>query len=203
MTARRINKPAIQGELDGACGFYAISNAINLLEPDLEKSDVFRIAWASFLEDGDPMRVIEGTTRGNLKNIISRTVGFINKNYALSSKDGSNYRLGFSIPFWHHDKLRDRKKVIDTINQADYRNGSVAIIGYKHSSLPLSMDEYYHWTVIREMNDNKLITYDSSYESSQIDLDSVRVDSLSLDYHSARPYNIFSQNVFLIQKTYD
>jgi len=35
-------KAAKQGHLDGACGFYAIANAIHLLEPELkQKRDFF------------------------------------------------------------------------------------------------------------------------------------------------------------------
>ncbi len=34
-------KAAKQGHLDGACGFYAIANAIHLLEPELTQKEIF------------------------------------------------------------------------------------------------------------------------------------------------------------------
>jgi hypothetical protein len=34
-------RPALQGELDGACGFYAMANGIHLLEPELALPEIF------------------------------------------------------------------------------------------------------------------------------------------------------------------
>lgn len=200
MSARKISKAAKHGELDGACGFYAITNALHLLEPELEKSDVFKCVWESFLKDGNPMCIIKGTTRGSLKNILSRTIDAIHAGYELFDEEGKPYSFGISIPFWHHGKERDRNDVMNEIGQADFRNGSVVIIGYQYASLPQGEDECNHWTVIREIKEDCLITHDSSYESKRIPLSAIRVDSFSQSYHSARPYNIYSQDVFVIKK---
>ena len=76
MSASRI-KPAIQGHLDGACGFYAIVNAIHLLEPDIPQQELFNIAFSTFIQDGNPMAFIEGTSRGTIKNVLSRLLEYI------------------------------------------------------------------------------------------------------------------------------
>ncbi|HLD68439.1 MAG TPA: hypothetical protein VJA19_20660 [Pseudomonas sp.] len=65
---RRRRRGHQQGALDGACGFYAITNALQLLEPELSAEEIFRAAWQGFLRDGNPLALIDGTTRVMLRN---------------------------------------------------------------------------------------------------------------------------------------
>ena len=93
-------RPHIQGELDGACGFYAIVNALRLLEPELEGKELFNFAMRGFLESGNPMAFSEGTRRGSIKNTLSRTIASVHSEFILKNEDGTPYRFGFNIPYW-------------------------------------------------------------------------------------------------------
>lgn len=199
MVARIKVKPAKQGELDGACGFYAVTNAISILEPDLLPHEVFRMTWESFLVDGDPMRIIEGTTRGNLKNILSRTVEKINLGYDLTYENGNSYKLSFAVPYWRHAKDRERGEVIDVLREANYKKGCVAIIGYGFSKDDFA-PPYAHWTVVKEVTEECMVTHDSSGEKKEIHFSEIRVDSFHQKSHVSRPFNVFSSDIFLVRK---
>lgn len=166
MSARIKTIPAQQGNLDGACGFYAITNAIHLLEPDLAPFDIFRAAWKNFLKDGDPMRIIDGTTRGNLKKILSRTISEINESYTLTNSDESPYSFEFEIPYWHSEKSRGRDDVLDILQSVNHRKGCVAIVGYSYAQSK-NGNNYNHWTVIRESDQQGIVTHDSSGEKKR------------------------------------
>jgi hypothetical protein len=198
MSARIKTIPAQQGNLDGACGFYAITNAIHLLEPDLAPSDIFRAAWKNFLKDGDPMRIIDGTTRGNLKKILSRTISEINESYTLTNTDESPYSFEFEIPYWYSEKSRERDDVLYILQSVNHRKGCVAIVGYSYAQSK-NGNNYNHWTVIRESDQEGIVTHDSSGEKKKILFSEIRIDSFSQQSHSSRPYNIFSSDVFLIR----
>lgn len=200
MSVRIKTTPAQQGQLDGACGFYAITNAIHLLEPELAPSDIFRATWQNFIRDGDPMRLINGTTRGNLKKILSRTISEINSNYILTNSNGIPYSFDFYIPYWHSEKERARDDVLEVLRSVNHRKGCVAVVGYCYAQRKDSIN-YNHWTVIRESDTQGVITHDSSGEKKKILFSEMRIDSFSQQSHSTRPYNIFSGDIFLIHTT--
>jgi hypothetical protein len=197
MSANRI-KPAKQGNLDGACGFYAIVNAIHLLEPDIPQQELFNVVISTFIKDGDPMAFIEGTRRGTIKNVLSRLLEYIHSNYELTDNTTNEpYRIKFSIPYWINDIERSRKDVIDTLSQANYRKGTVCILGFGMND----GDEldYAHWTVIKAFKDRCFITHDSGEEANKINLDTIRIDSQQRK-NSQRPYNFFSEDIFVIER---
>lgn len=197
MSANRI-KPAKQGNLDGACGFYAIVNAIHLLEPDIPQQELFNVVISTFIKDGDPMAFIEGTRRGTIKNVLSRLLEYIHSNYELTDNTTNEpYRIKFSIPYWINDIERSRKDVIDTLSQANYRKGTVCILGFAMND----GDEldYAHWTVIQAFKDRCFITHDSGEEAKKINLDTIRIDSQQRK-NSQRPYNFFSEDIFVIER---
>tara|TARA_R110002126_G_scaffold92914_3_gene220332 strand:- start:650 stop:1258 length:609 start_codon:yes stop_codon:yes gene_type:complete len=197
MSANRI-KPAKQGHLDGACGFYAIVNAIHLLEPDLPQKELFNITISTFIQDGNPMAFIEGTNRGTIKNVLSRLLEYIHSNYELTDNTTDEpYRIKFSIPYWVKDNDRSRKDVIDTLSQANYRKGTVCILGFGMND----GDEldYAHWTVIKGFKDRCFITHDSGQEAKKINLDTIRIDSQQRK-NSQRPYNFFSEDIFILER---
>ncbi|MCS6153584.1 hypothetical protein G3465_11810 [Shewanella baltica] len=196
MSASRI-KPAIQGHLDGACGFYAIVNAIHLLEPDIPQQELFNIAFSTFIQDGNPMAFIEGTSRGTIKNVLSRLLEYIHSTYELTdNKTNEPYRIKFSIPYWVKDNERSRKDVIDTLSQTNYRKGTVCILGFAMNDGEL---DYAHWTVIKGFKDGCFNTHDSSGEAKKIDMDTIRVDSQQRK-NSQRPYNFISADIFVIER---
>lgn len=63
----RIIKPAKQGQLDGACGFYAILNAMTALEHPLQRKEVFTQVIAAFMQDVNFSSYFDGTRRGTIK----------------------------------------------------------------------------------------------------------------------------------------
>jgi hypothetical protein len=83
-------RPALQGELDGACGFYAIANGIHLLEPELALPEIFPIILQQYVFDGDPMGFVNGIARGSLKNTLSRTMALLNAEYEFYDRKPAN-----------------------------------------------------------------------------------------------------------------
>jgi hypothetical protein len=197
MTIQNRHKVAKQGDLDGACGFYAVVNAIHLLERELDNQDVFRLVFKAFLEDGDPMRFIDGTNRGAIKKILSRVLKELHKDWIFTLNNGNEYTFNFEIPFWEKSKIRTRPDVLKNLEIADYRHGHVFIMGYTYND---GSTKNSHWTVIKKCTDSCLHTFDSSGEDKKISFDSIRVDDKSFDKHIARPYNIDSGDLFHIYR---
>lgn len=198
MTVKRI-KPSKQGELDGACGFYAVVNALRCLEPDLEAHELFTQTLKAHLLDGNPMSFVDGTNRGSIKNVLSRVVEYLHANYELTdNKTKKSYCFKVNIPYWHLDKDRDRKHVIETIKQADFKAGTVCIIGYQYCRG--DENDYAHWSVVRKVSEKGLHLIDSDQEKTTIALEELRVDSKKQASNLARPFNLNSGDIFLISR---
>lgn len=188
-------KPAKQGELDGACGFYAITNAIHLLEPDLNKEQVFSSTFRGFIQDGNPMAFIEGTRRGSIKNALSRVLEDLHSNFDFTDNHTEEaYKFKLSIPYWRDDKERTRASVIEQLKSANYSKGIVCLLGYENQQ-----HGYAHWTVVKQVKNDHLFTHDSSGEIKKIPLDLVRVDS-SQKSNKARPFNIWSDHLMVLSR---
>ncbi len=193
-------RPHIQGELDGACGFYAIVNALRLLEPELEGKELFNFAMRGFLESGNPMAFSEGTRRGSIKNTLSRTIASVHSEFILKNEDGTPYRFGFNIPYWQSMPSR-RAEVISQLENLSPANGVVAVIAFeKWKDKANPQGRYAHWTVISKLLDGDLHTFDSDGEQMKIPLRSVRFDDQREIAHSARPYNLWSDYLFLVHR---
>ncbi|WP_334168782.1 hypothetical protein [Methylobacter sp.] len=192
MAIQQKHKAAKQGHLDGACGFYAIANAIHLLEPELKQQDIFSLAFKVFLEDGDPMRFVEGTNRGSIKNTLSRVIKNLYEEYLFTLDDGNPYSINFEIPYWLESKPRTRADVLEVLSTADHKQGNVALMGYTYND---GYQDNSHWTVIKQYKDGYLYTFDSSEEAKKIPLDGIRIDAKH-DQHASRPYNIISGDIF-------
>lgn len=199
MSVRKL-KPSKQGQLDGACGFYSIVNAIYSLEPDFDRDEIFAQAYAANLLDGDPMNFIDGTRRGTIKNVLSRVIDFLHEYYELTDNEtGNPYRLVFKMPFWHLDKNRDRKAVLNFLKQADNEAGIVCIIGYEYKPSDDVESHYYHWSVVTKATEKGLEFFDSGNEDDDVSYDKIRVDGQQ-NFHIARPYNITSSDLFVISR---
>ncbi|MGR5262284.1 hypothetical protein ACPV5Q_20245 [Vibrio astriarenae] len=191
-----ISRPKRQGQLDGACGFYSITNAIALLEPELEHSEIFELTLESFFKDGLPIRVVQGTGRGSIKDTLSRTINALHERYRFyDNKAKKNYIFEFKIPYWQH-KERTRQDVINVLSNVNYRNGTAALIAYEYNDGDQS---YVHWTVIKEFDGIYLYTHDSDGEKTAICIDEARVDALH-SKNSARPYNIISSHILVLSR---
>ncbi|MGR3983487.1 hypothetical protein [Pseudoalteromonas sp. 1181_04] len=194
MSIKRV-KPVKQGDLDGACGFYAIVNALKTLEPDLNENELFTQVIGSYMVDGDFKNFFEGTRRGSIKNTLSRVIEYINNRYDLfDDKTNELYKLKFTIPYWYKDTPRTRKKVLEKINQADNGKNMVCIIGYEH-------EHGGHWSVVKKISAKGMHMVDSSYEKPIIPLDETRVDGNQKPSKS-KPYKLDSDDIFIIEKAW-
>jgi len=192
MSIKRV-KPVKQGDLDGACGFYAIVNALKTLEPDLNESELFTQVIGSYMLDGDFNNFFEGTRRGSIKNTLSRVIEYINNRYDLfNDKTLELYEFNFTIPYWYKDTPRTRKKVLEVIKQADNGKNKVCIIGYDY-------EQGGHWSVVKKVTDKGMHMVDSSYEKPIIHFDDAKVDSVHKPNRS-KPYNLCSGDIFIIEK---
>lgn len=198
-------EPQKQGELDGACGFYSVANALNLLtgiDPDV----TFRCLIESMLQDKNPMCFVDGMRRGTLKDIISRTFKLLNEGgiKLIDEFSGEKYipNLVCKIPYWQSEP-KNRSEFLRLMKDVNLnKNGVVAIMGYKFSQNEHTTS-YAHWTVIKKVTDKSLITFDSSGERKVVPWNKVRVSSENDDknFHSETPYFLFPKDLFLISNS--
>tara|TARA_Y100001973_G_C5199214_1_gene336449 strand:+ start:2394 stop:2999 length:606 start_codon:yes stop_codon:yes gene_type:complete len=192
MSIKRI-KPAKQGDLNGACGFYAIVNALHALEHSLDQRELFTQVFDAFLQDGNHKNFIDGTYRGTIKNTLSRVVEYLNNEYQMyDDKTLELYEIEFTIPYWLKDTPRTRKQVIDQISQADNGKECICIVGYDHQAGG-------HWSVVRKVSEKGLHMFDSDQEKRIIPLSELTIDS-SRKPSDSRPYNFCSADIFVIRK---
>lgn len=190
-------KPSTQGELDGACGFYAVVNALKSLEPELNADELFTQVLKAHLVDGDPMKFVNGTLRGTIKNIASRVITYLDEHYDFyDNKTNEPYRLDVKIPFWYQEKERTRNQVLDILKESNYKAGTVCLIGYSYGD---SENSYAHWSVVKKASDLGLHLLDSSKEKAVISFEEIRVDSIQQS-NVARPYNLCSGDIFVISR---
>jgi len=188
-----------QGELDGLCGIYSVANAIMLLT-DIEPEESFNFALESLFKDKEPMSVVNGFEIGTLRDILSRTIKYLNSGAAdlEDEETGKEYipRLSFKMPFWQAETDRSIfQKTVMKVGKPDV----VAIIGYTHSNG--NPDDYYaHWTVIKNVTKSNLMTFDSSHESSRISWDRILLTSNNtcLSKHVKRPFLVRPRDFILL-----
>lgn len=199
MSSRRI-KPAKQGQLDGACGFYAILNAITALEHSLQRKEVFTQVIGAFMQDGNFSNYFEGTRRGTIKNTLSRVIDYFNTQFEFyDDKTQERYEFEFTIPYWQKDTSPKRKAVLSHIDQADNGKECICIVGYEYFVDDPNDPLGGHWSVVRRTSDKGLHMLDSSEEKSIIPLNELTVDS-SRKPGPLKPYNFFSGDIFVIRK---
>ena len=186
-------RPSKQGVLDGTCGFYSTTNAISILAPSLPREYIFEAVIRSAMQDTDPMRFVIGTNRGTIKNTLSRTIALLNN--AFGQKLGGEF--DFSIPYWQ-TAPSERRHFIASLDGIHHKCGKIAILGYSYKPTSSPSDRYDHWTVIREFDGNRLVTYDSSGGKQIIPVSEIRVNDTHNAFHSSQPYFINSDDLFII-----
>ena len=186
-------KPAKQGQLEGACGFYAIANAIHLLEPELKQQEIFYWAFKGFLQEDNPRRLLDGTYRGSIKNTLNQVLKKLHEEY-IFTLNGNPYTINFEIPYWLDVKPRTRNDVLERLRAVDYKQGNIALMGYHYND---GNTEYANWTVVGQCKNEYLYTFDSSNEAKKIALDDICIDAKH-DQNVSRSYNVVSGNLFQI-----
>ena len=190
-----------QGELDGLCGIYSITNAIMLLT-EIEPEITFDFALKSLFSDKNPMSVVDGFEIGTLRDTLSRTIKYLNSGKAeLEEEDtGESYipKLAFKIPYWQTDP-DNRSKFKEKMMEICEKNSTVAILGYSYSNGNID-DNYSHWTVIKNVTPSNLMTYDSDHEYSRISWEKILITSndTTISKHLKRPYLIRPRDLVLI-----
>jgi hypothetical protein len=190
-----------QGELDGLCGIYSITNAIMLLT-EIEADITFEFALKSLFDDKNPLAVVNGLGIGTLRDTLSRTIIHLNSGKAGLEEEDTEIpytpNLNFKIPFWK-TKQNTRRHFQEEMMKISIKNGTVAILGYDFNN-GNSENSYSHWTVIKSVTESNLMTYDSDDEYSRISWDKILVTSNdpSLSSHRKRPYLVRPRDLVLI-----
>ena len=199
MSSRRI-KPAKQGQLDGACGFYAILNAMTALEHSLQRKEVFTQVIAAFMQDGNFSKYFDGTKRGTIKNTLSRVIDYFNTEFEFfDDKTQECFQFEFSIPYWLKGTSPSRKEVLEYLDLADNGKEYICIVGYDFYTGDPNEPLGGHWSVVRKTSEKGLHMLDSSEEKSIIPLGELTVDS-SRNPGPSKPYNLTSADIFIIRK---
>lgn len=152
-----------QGDLDGLCGVYAVTHALNVAcgvdeypineknKKDTARQRIFRAACHAIKKKDWPDVVVDGTDFGQLKSIINKTIKPIK-------------HIGIEVVFPFADKTRAPTADVFWAwmkNEWQNREGEVrcAIIGI---SAP-----FQHWTVIG-LNGGRVVTLDSDFKNPMV-----------------------------------
>ena len=137
--------PAYQGEFDGLCGMYAIANAYDICGYGDTCSKLFEIACAALAHRRWPSVLWEGTTLGDMRNMISKCQDEIEEQY--------DEKVAVKYPFLQRSPGTNEEywNQFDTI----FRNESVycGIIGL---TFPSS-----HWVVVARDSKRRVWFFDS------------------------------------------
>lgn len=179
-------QPKKQGDHDGACGFYAIGNALKLLYPRFNTDKIFEAIFSTYFELHDTGRhLIQGTNRVQLTNILKGTL----EKLPLS--------VTVQTPFWNGlASLNEfRTAVIGHLSKAN----TAAIVSYFFYKDQSNEDDFGHWTVLQRATAKSVYTFDSSYAKSRIGFNEMRV-ARDLKPHTTRPYLFRSSELFLLKR---
>ncbi|KJS02690.1 MAG: hypothetical protein VR65_04435 [Desulfobulbaceae bacterium BRH_c16a] len=183
-------KPQKQGVQDGACGFYAIGNAISILIPKVPVDEIFKIIFKYYLENENGEHFIEGMYRNKLNSILTHTVETLNE---------KGHGIGVYRPFWNNtaNSLGDFKENI--FEHFKENCIATAIIGYEYCKIDPESDYYSHWTTINRTTTKSFYTFDSDQERKFIPLSKCRIWD-DKKRHKSRPYKIDTTATFFLSK---
>ena len=150
-----MNKPLLQGKLDGLCSIYAILNASYLAAPEyytVKKQEELFVKIANKLGGLRSDKNVDS----NVGKILTDGVGFqeLNELLKLVKEDFNDKRLGsksykFKRAFTRKPKRSDR--VWNTLkNHLEEDAGRSVLLGLKC-----------HWTVAKSVTENQIQLYDS------------------------------------------
>lgn len=185
---RAPQSPQKQGSQDGACGFYAIGNAVSLLCPELGVDRVFHAVFRAYLREVAADHFVEGMGRTLLSQLLGATVAALERGDAIE----------VARPFWtvRPANLAGYKQVL----RAHFgRPGpTVAILGYEFCRR-LDGPQYSHWTVIRGLTSRSWRTFDSAHERQLVPFSLCRISGV-FSRHRTRPYLLKPHETFLLSR---
>ena len=155
--------PGYQGEYDGLCGMYAISNAYEICGYDLpeeeieeELGDIFKICCSALAESRWPDILWDGTSFGDMRKMIS------------TCQDHYEFRIKVTYPFLRNSPKTNEdywEKLADIFGKED-ENVLCAIIGMEAPDP--------HWTVVEPSLGGHLFFSDSATGS----IERVRIETI-------------------------
>ena len=177
-------RPRRQGAFDGACGFYAVANALSLVSPKTVSRDDFSVLLEVLAPDtGLPKQFFAGTRRNEVNRMLTALVR--NEKFA----DVSVYR-----PYWAGAHIGLRDYWVRLAEHFDNRSAA-AIVKYAHE--PSSASRYNHWTVVRGVTKSSLLLFDSD-GAARISRKRARLWD-DLECHKGRPYALDYTATFLLR----
>ncbi|MDR3557146.1 MAG: hypothetical protein P4L55_20525 [Syntrophobacteraceae bacterium] len=184
-------KPEQQGSQDGACGFYALGNALAIVCPKVRRNidAIFKEIYDFYLKDHDGSHFLAGMGRNMLNDLASHVLTHISKYY--------DQDVSVKHPFWARraNTLGEWRKTLNAHFQ-DNPDGA-AIIAYEYCKDAVEAES--HWTVIKKMTSTSIFTFDSSNERKYIPFRLCRIwDDKSKN--KARPYKIDTTSTFLFYR---
>lgn len=179
-------QPKKQGDHDGACGFYAIGNALKFLYPRINTDVIFEAIFNTYFELHDTGRhLINGTNRVQLTNILKGTL------------EKTKLDVTVQTPFWNSlaSLSEFRTAVVEHLNETN----TAAIVSYFFYKDRSNDDDFGHWTVLQRATAKSVYTFDSSNAKSRIGFNEMRV-ARELTPHTTRPYLFRSSELFLLKR---
>jgi hypothetical protein len=178
--------PAKQGDFDGACGFYAVGNALSLLHPGTPIDKIFYAIFEHYIKNhNDAATFVNGMYRTKLNEIL------------MGAIDSLQFDCAVYRPFWNNP-AKTFKLFHETLLANALGDNCVAIVGYDYSKGDDS-DWYSHWTVLKKATTKTLITHDSDNELKRIAVSKCRIwDNKARN--KTKPYKIASTDLFLLSK---
>lgn len=185
-------KPQKQGSQDGACGFYAIGNALSILYPKLPVDEIFYEIFKYYIDNGDPNQFIEGIYRNNLNKVLSHVVEVLK---------GKGHPVDIGTPYWNTAtvSLKDFNKKLDEHFNNKNNAVAVAIIGYAYCKNDPDKDSYAHWTTVTRKTPKRLYVFDSDQDRTFLSLSMCRIWD-NKQRHTAKPYKIQPTETFLLSR---
>lgn len=143
-----VRRPKRQGAFDGACGFYAVHNALGLLYPNTVTEDDFSTLLYALSKSAVPRQFFAGTGRNELNQMLVRLVA-----------DDRFSRTVVSRPWWGGGTvaLGDYWSRLESHLDGER---AAAIVAFRHEPDPERT--YYHWTVVRKVTTASLVLHDSA-----------------------------------------
>jgi hypothetical protein len=187
MHARR--KPQKQGSQDGACGFYAIGNALSLLAPEVSVDRIFHCVFRAYYRDLAAEHFLEGMGRVLVSRIL---LG------AVKALETPLWTVSVGRPFWTSPPATLAAYKAALATHLGRPEPAVVILGYRYCR-QIGGTSYEHWTVIRGLTRRTMRTFDSARERAMVPFSQCRISG-SFRQHRSRPYLLRPTQTFLLAR---
>jgi len=192
-------RPAKQGDFDGACGFYAIANALFLLLGDQgqSKDTIFNTLYQAFYTLNTPddrnkayKFMQEGIDGNELATLVKKTGKHLAiKNVKIKLHQITPSQIITTAAL--HKQLQHH--LVD--------DKTVAIVAFEYGKQENNRDYYNHWVVIYSITPKTFKTFDGFISRIAINQCGVKPSLVYQDEYIAtplKPFTISRSNVYII-----